>query len=99
MIHWLLKKKCSDFGSIDKKDDCNIRNDIGSEKHYPERNHNDQVVRTVGTKEQSDSSEKEVHEKDIRDVIIESLDKEVTDAANQFPKLKVDNGELSKTEM
>ena len=32
------QKKCSDFGSIDKKD---ARKDVGGEKHYPEGNYND----------------------------------------------------------
>jgi len=93
------KKKYFDLSSIDKKDDCNNGNNIDSEKHYPEENYNDRVARTTGTKEQLDSFEKEVYEENIRGDIIRSLDQKVTDSANQFPKLKANSGELSKTEI
>ena len=77
----------------------NIRDDIGGEIHSLEENYKDQVVWTEDPKEQLDSFEKKVVEEDIRDDIIGSLDdQELIDSVNQFPKMKEDNRELSKTE-
>ena len=57
------------------------------------------IAPTMATEEQLDSFEKEVYEENIRGDIIRSLDQKVTDSANQFPKLKANSGELSKTEI
>ena len=57
-------KKYSDFSSNDKKDDCNIKNNFGSERFYLKGNYDDRVVRIADPKGPSDPFEKEVHEEE-----------------------------------
>ncbi|XP_052203134.1 uncharacterized protein LOC127808599 [Diospyros lotus] len=56
-----LKKKYSDLGSNDKKDDCIIGNNFGGEKHNLKENCNDQVARAADPKGPTDLFEGEAH--------------------------------------